>query len=288
MSRMAPAQSQGVLFADYSDPAPFHRWAGNKRKYVREIEALLGDRQDFREPFLGSGAVAFKLMAKGRPPAMWLNDLNPELIAAWQALREMPQETLAAYARHLAGDPQTTYMALRKLKTDGLSLPERGARFIFLIGGAHCGLWRENKKGIMNTPYGHASAIFTPIEDLKRTVMQLARVPFRLTTGTYARLFEHVTNRTVLFCDPPYLPLEDKESFTAYTGSSFTIDDHKNLASLALQAREQGARVLIHNHNTPTAHDIYRGAGTVGMEINAKRGFWKQGGAKEILFIYDV
>ncbi|HCM2546856.1 TPA: DNA adenine methylase, partial [Salmonella enterica subsp. enterica serovar Durban] len=62
----------------------------------------------------------------------------------------------------------------------------------------------------------------------------------------------------VIYCDPPYLPLKDKDSFTHYNGKAFTREDHRLLVAHLIQANKlYGVRSVISNSNTKETRKIY-------------------------------
>ena len=287
---------------------PFFRWAGSKRKYVRALHGMMGSMvgRDYRECFAGGAALAMRLIAEGAAAGIWLNDANPELISLWQALIECPAEIVACYEEHLAADGMAGpisraadyFYSVRELKVEGLSVAVRGARFLYLVGASHCGLWRQNRAGAMNAPYGHATCVFTPAARLREVAGMLAALGGRLrvSCGDFQALFAGAGPQTIIYGDPPYLPQDvplpaegqkkKNKSFTAYAGV-FSVEHHRQLAALALEARACGAKVLISNHDTALAREIYCGSRVVSL--NAFRGFnaSQTKKASEVIFVYE-
>ena len=91
-----------------------------------------------------------------------------------------------------------------------------------------------------------------------------------------------------MYCDPPYVPLSETASFTAYAKGGFDLDDQNRLAQAAQQTSEQSQGVLISNHDTEFTRSIYRDARlkTVMVQRNiAAKGSSRQR-VGELLAIY--
>lgn len=270
---------QPSLFDLGHDPAPFYRWTGNKRQYVQLILALLGSLRgrEYRECFLGSGSVALQVLCDQVATRVWVNDSNVDLVATWTALRSAAAEVLALYLHHREQSSESYYYEVRAIRST--TAVERAARFLYLVGASHCGLWRENQSGEMNAPYGHACELFTEEWKLRDAAQLLQSPNLVITAGGFEACFKHAQG-VVIFADPPYLPL-DETSFTAYSGKKFGVPEHRTLAELA---RGSGALVAVCNHDTPLAREIYAGAKVLAM--NANRGFNAENGAKEAIFLF--
>ncbi len=271
--------NQPNLFDIGPDPSPFYRWTGSKREYVQLLLSLLGSLRgkEYRECFLGGGAVALQVLADRSAARVVVNDSNADLIATWRALRDEPEQVILAYREHRERSSEDYYYTVRAMQP--VAVVERAARFLYLIGAGHCGLWRENRSGKMNVPFGHACELFTSYERLRDVAKLLRESPLVIGQGDFEAQFENSAG-TVIYADPPYLPI-DATSFVAYGGKKFGPDQHRTLAHLAAGC---GATVAISNHDTPLAREIYAGATVLAM--NANRGFNASEGAQEAVFIY--
>jgi DNA adenine methylase len=131
----------------------------------------------------------------------------------------------------------------------------KSALFIYL--NRHCfnGLCRYNKKGKYNVPFGTCNNVYLPEQEMRdiHEVLQNATIQ----CGNAFDLIAQATTGDVVYCDPPYLPLSDTAHFTKYATEGFTLDDQQRLAQEANAATERGATVIISNHDTPLAHELY-------------------------------
>jgi len=134
-------------------PRPFLKWAGGKTQLA---EALL-ERMPlafnvYHEPFVGSGALFFRLYRVQRIRRAVLSDLNAELIDTYLAIRDDVQEVI----KLLADFPHSKefYYSIREKDPWQLNLPERAARMIYLNKTGYNGLYRVNRQGKFNVPFG--------------------------------------------------------------------------------------------------------------------------------------
>ena len=80
-------------------------------------------------------------------------------------------------------------------------------------------------------------------------------------TATQAR------SGSVIYADPPYLPLNATAHFTSYSSNGFDLHEQEELAWEAEQAAKKGVPVLISNHDTPFARKIYQNASLVHFKV---------------------
>ncbi|PRI27597.1 DNA adenine methylase [Haemophilus influenzae] len=65
----------------------------------------------------------------------------------------------------------------------------------------------------------------------------------------------------MIYCDPPYAPLQQETNFTGYAGNEFGLVQQRALADLAKSIqKEKQISILISNHDTKFTREIYNGA----------------------------
>lgn len=106
--------------------------------------------------------------------------------------------------------------------------------------------------------------------------------------GDFQTALNLAGNDDVVYCDPPYVPLSETASFTAYVKDGFDLNDQSRLAETAKQVSEQSQGVLISNHDTAFTREIYKGARL--ETINVQRNIAAKGSSRqkvgELLAIY--
>ena len=89
--------------------------------------------------------------------------------------------------------------------------------------------------------------------------------------GDFDSVIEEAGDGDVVFCDPPYEPMPDKNGFTAYSGATFSFADQERLTRLLIAATERGARVMITNSGAPKILELYHNNGFTQRRLSARR-----------------
>lgn len=236
---------------------PFLRWAGGKTKFVREIVSRLPQLPSgatYYEPFLGAGAV-FLAYA---PRRAILSDLNPDLIKTFKAVRNQPGEVVKRlYALH-ARDSEDSYYRIRDKFNQGGPLSLQAARFIYLNQTSFNGIYRVNRRGQYNVPYGFKHKPNIPGKhelEAASTILKSATVVL----ADYKSIMKEAISGDVVYLDPPYPPLNGTAYFTHYTKERFGCDDQIEVAHMAIKLRDRGCTVVMTNADTPQIRKLYAG-----------------------------
>lgn len=241
---------------------PFVRWAGGKRFLAKTIVSRLPPlRREARylEPFLGGGAVFWELL----PEKALLSDTNQHLISAWQVLQESSSRLIGLLkfaCRNAASDPKGFYYALREQNPRDKSA--RALRCLYLQANSFNGLWRENKSGGMNSPWGKYDPPRMP--NLRRLqeceeVLSGSGHEIGIVDLSYEVVLEGANRGDVVYADPPYLPLTPTANFSSYQAGGFTLKDQVALAHWLGVLAEQKIYMALSNHATPLARGLYKG-----------------------------
>jgi DNA adenine methylase len=232
---------------------PFLKWAGGKTQLLPEILARFPERYGrYVEPFLGGGAVFFALA----PHRALLSDVNLGLIEAYGCLRDNLGCVVDALAKHEATREQ--YYKVRSQQPELLRPAARAARMIFLNRTCFNGLYRVNRRGVFNVPYGrHDNPRILDIERLEAVSAALAHAELR-----HASVFElqsAIRADDLVYMDPPYDPVSATASFTSYTCHGFGHGEQGRLAELFQSLAARRAHVLLSNSDTPLIRRLYHG-----------------------------
>jgi len=235
---------------------PFLKWSGGKARLLSQLLPLLPRRNRLIEPFVGAGSV---FLAAGFERCV-INDANPDLIAVWAALQSRPDEFMRRSAEFFSPENHNreAYLRIRGEFNAATERFERAVRVPYLNRFGFNGLFRVNRSGAFNVPYGAPSSLPGFPEK------QMAAAADRLKTcvvlnGGFMGAIEQAGCGDVLYCDPPYSPLSDAGSFVSYTAGGFGAADHEMLVEACVVAVSRGAVALISNHDTPATRELYRG-----------------------------
>lgn len=251
---------------------PFVKWAGGKRSQALAIVARFPERfRRYFEPFVGGGAVFLALRAAGYVGRASLIDINPDLIAAWRAVRDNPDRLIRRLRDHARAHGPDHFMRVRTQPTEGLSDVVRGARAIYLNKTCFNGLWRVNKRGLFNVPMGRfvgAPKICdeSGILDASITLKHAA-----ITCADFGRVWRRAQPGDVVYFDPPYLPEADLPSFTSYARDGFTMSDQERLADLCLCLAQTGVHVFASGADTKETRALYEARGAIVERTEAAR-----------------
>ncbi len=221
-----------------SDLKPFLKWAGGKRWIARHLTSLLGSVNSYAEPFLGSGTVFFAL----QPETAMLSDKNCELVNAFQAVRDN-HEAIIACLRYLPIDCNS-FMAIRSL-----TFPDpicRAARFIYLNRTAFNGLYRVNKQGKFNVPFGCKPGTKACDEDQLAACSQ-ALQGASIRESDFREAIKAAETCEFIFLDPPYTVKHNNNCFRRYNEQLFAWHDQVDLAALANKLSADGNKLIITN-----------------------------------------
>jgi DNA adenine methylase len=265
---------------------PFLKWVGGKQKLLPQLLPHFPKEYNrYIEPFLGGGAVFFALDFDGE---CILNDLNSELIRAYASIRRAPHLVAEALDMWEKCYSEGFYYSLR-----GTALSEDvpsalSARLIYLNKTCFNGLYRVNKQGMFNVPFGkrktcpqlyekHENGPFWP----QSTKLQQAT----LWNLSFEKVLESAGEGDFVYCDPPYEPVSKTSKFNRYQAGGFLQGQQILLRWMCLKAAARGAKVLISNSDAPFIRELY--ATEPIIEIEAPRSVnsdgAKRGKVKELL-----
>lgn len=248
---------------------PFLKWAGGKSQLLEQFEKYLpaelknGEIEDYFEPFVGGGAVYFHIAQRYSIKTAYLFDINKELILAYRVVKkdvgalinvltgfvkeytELPQDKREEFYYNLRSEynAQRSNMNYRKYSEDWI---ERAAQLIFLNKTCYNGLYRVNKSGDFNAPFGRYKnpSVFDEA-NLTRVSELLQNTVIRATDFTKIR--PKVTEKSFVYFDPPYRPISKTAYFTSYSTFEFDDKQQKRLANLYKYLNDKCVKLMLSN-----------------------------------------
>lgn len=231
---------------------PILKWAGGKTQMLGDLLPKVPKSYGrYIEPFFGGGAMFFAL----QPENAIIADSNPELINMYRQVAENVDEVISCLKKY----ENTSEMFYAVREQDWMCLPkaEAAARTIFLNRTCFNGLYRVNKQGKFNVPYGkYANPRICDEEGLKAASEALKKA--EILCGDYLLVLDHYAQAgDFVFLDPPYLPISEYADFKRYTKEQFYEEDHVELAKMIMRLQERGCHVVLTNSNHPLVHELY-------------------------------
>jgi DNA adenine methylase len=232
-------------------PRPFLKWAGGKGQLLSALRPYVppGYRRYF-EPFLGGGALFFdRLPEKGV-----LSDVNAEIVGCYVAVRDQVDKLIRALKVHRYEADH--YYAVRDTDPHSLAPIERAARTIFLNKTGFNGLYRVNRSGKFNVPFGrYARPLICDEDNLRACSKALAKV--ELVVADFEGAVARARLGDFVYFDPPYVPLSRTATFTAYAAGGFGLEQQQRLAALFARLAGRGVHVLLSNSDVPEIRTLY-------------------------------
>jgi DNA adenine methylase len=232
---------------------PILKWAGGKRQLLQEIVRRLPDRLDtYFEPFIGGGAVFFELAEQQRFRRAVLSDQNAELIDLYRVV----QTDVEALIRELGKMRHSEEEYYRVRASKPRTQVRRAARTVYLNRTGYNGLYRVNRAGEFNVPFGrYVSPRICDPERLRAVAQALSGV--RLEVADFEPMLRRATSRDAVYLDPPYVPVSETARFAEYHSAQFDTAAHQRLARVFGELVERGVPVVLSNSDTPLTRELY-------------------------------
>lgn len=233
---------------------PFLKWAGGKRQLLPALKKYIPDSfSNYVEPFVGGGAMFFHL----EPERSFLSDSNDELINTYKMVRDHVEEIIEGLSHHHAESGH--YYSMRSLDVSEMNSIDRAVRFIYLNRTCYNGLYRVNKNGAFNVPFGGRKISIPLINpDTLRSAsraLQGVNIEYR---DYQSAINEFAIPGSFVFLDPPYHPVSEFSDFKRYTKEQFSPDDQVCLYNTFCKIIDLGCDVVMTNSNSEFILDLYR------------------------------
>ena len=241
---------------------PFIKWVGGKSQLIEQLDAQLPadfgnwENVTYIEPFVGGGAMLFyMLQCYPNIQHAIINDINPDLATCYRTVRDNPNQLIeslrdiesAYFTLQSKEGRKEFFMAVRdRYNEKNLDPIENTTKFFFLNRTCFNGLYRVNKKGLFNVPFGKYSnpTICDPETILKDSGL-LQRV--EILNGDFEGTFEYAQGNTLFYFDPPYRPLSDTSSFNDYAKEAFNDAAQIRLKEYCDRVNEAGFKFMLSN-----------------------------------------
>lgn len=244
---------------------PVLKWAGGKTQLLGPITRALPARiRTYFEPFIGGGAVFFSMAAERRFERAVLGDRNPDLMAVYRALQADVDAVIEELGK--LGHSEDEYYRIRESRPR--TLARRAARIIYLNKTGYNGLYRVNRSGGYNVPFGRYKRPNICDEPNLRAVAAVLR-DVQLEVADFEELCRAARPGDAVYFDPPYVPLSKSASFTAYDRHPFGLAEHERLSRVFRELRERGVAAVLSNSYTVETRALY--AGYRRIDVRVKR-----------------
>ncbi len=252
----------------YLDLKPILKWVGGKRGLIPHYDKYFPiSFNKYYEPFLGGGAVFFHLLTKGRIQKAKLTDINEELLNVYNVIKTSVEDLIQELkSGKYINDKEVFY----NIRAEELSDPIlRAARLIYLNRTCYNGLYRVNKQGKFNVPYGKYPKNVRIFDEKNMRNVSESFQNIVLTIEDFEEAVKDTKKGDFVYLDPPYVPLTDTAYFTDYTSEGFGIKEHERLAKVFRKLDKRGCLVMESNSSASIIWELYEGFDI--QTVHAKR-----------------
>lgn len=240
---------------------PVVKWVGGKRQIIDEIITYVPDSfSTYYEPFLGGGAVLFEL----QPNKAVVNDVNEELMNIYEVIKDNVDELIEGLKRHKIKNDKAYFYEIRELDRNReqynlLTPVERASRIIYLNKTCYNGLFRVNKSGEFNAPFGNYKNPNIVNETTLRAVSAyFNKAKIRFTCQDFEDALKWSRKGAFVYLDPPYDPVSETASFTGYDKGGFDRNEQIRLKKTCDKLNKKGIKFLLSNSATDFIMDLYQ------------------------------
>lgn len=278
---------------------PFIKWAGGKTQLLSHIDKNLpndlknGKIEKYIEPFVGGGAVLFHILQNYKVKKVFINDKCNDLINCYICIKNDVNKVIKKlksleeeFKNH---SNKSSYFTKIKTSYNSESLNKKNnfnrcAQFIFLNKTCFNGLYRVNKDGKFNVPYGKYT---NPTICDKNNLISCSKLLRNVTilNFDYQQILEKCDNKTFVYFDPPYRPIKKSSSFVSYNKSGFDDNDQLKLAKNFKKVNSKGSFLMLSNSDPKNVDkndnffdDLYKGFNI--KRVSAKRSINSKGNAR--------
>lgn len=227
------------------------RWAGSKKKLIPVLKkSVPANFERYIEPFCGSVSLFLELP---RSKAI-LSDINDELINFYKVVKVSPSYISFEMAK--LESTKENYYKIRSLNPGDLSRKERAVRFFFL--NRHCfnGVYRTNKIGLFNVPYGSKLTSIPSAAEIMEFSRFVRGATFEC--GDFEAIIERAQLNDFIYLDPPYAGRDVKDR-GEYGQIKFSEVDIERLHLALVQASARGAKILLSYADIPLIRQVFTG-----------------------------
>lgn len=253
-------------------PKPFVKWVGGKRQLLGQFkekglfppEAFNPLKNTYHEPFVGGGAVFFDFL----PLKANLSDMNGELVTTYNVIKDDLEVLITLLQNDYYTYDQERFYEIRELpKSRSLSELETATRFIYLNRTCFNGMYRVNKSGYFNVPFGrYTNPLICDTENLAKVSLSLQKTSIK--KQDYKTVLDKAKKGDFVYFDPPYYPVSKTASFTAYTLDSFLEREQEELRDAYVELHNRGCYVMLSNSDTPFIESLFEPYAKEGIKVH--------------------
>lgn len=239
--------------------SPVLKWVGGKRQIIEQIKKYIPQNiSTYYEPFIGGGAVLFEL----QPKKAVINDVNSELMNLYDVIQNNVDELIEELRLHK--NEEAYFYEIRELDRDkkkygSFSAVQRAARIIYLNKTCYNGLFRVNRAGEFNTPFGrYKNPNIVNEVTLKAVSNYFKKAQITLVCRDFEEVLKGAKKGAFVYLDPPYDPASYTSSFTGYNKGGFDQNEQVRLKNMCDKLNKKSINFLLSNSATDFIKELYK------------------------------
>ncbi len=271
---------------------PFLKWVGGKHKLLTHIiNKIPKEFNSYHDIFLGGGSVLLAILTLQENNKIKINktinayDLNIRLINTFKQVQSNPKllillvknlihqyQKIQINTHKQKGAPKVNidnytetrehfyYWIVYKFNTTDFNSILNAAYFIFLNKVGFRGMFRENKDGDFNIPFGlkDRKTLNIPKIIVEENIINISKLIKNVAFHHlgFEDSVKKIKNYDFVYLDPPYVP-EDNNSFVGYNACGFDLETHNKLFTSIGKFTEQKVKFIMSNSNTDLVNNTF-------------------------------
>ncbi|WP_149206946.1 DNA adenine methylase [Flavobacterium johnsoniae] len=234
---------------------PFLRWAGGKTWLTKHIDKFIPEEfNNYYEPFVGGGAIFLYLKSNGYiKNKSYLSDSNPELINAYKVIKSNPDDLIKSLLEFK--NTEEDYYKIRKTNFDNKI--ETASKFIYLNKTSFNGIYRVNRKGEYNVPFGNRNTKDLYNFDNILKISELLKSTY-FSVSDFKKKCEQTKENDLIFLDPPYTVAHENNGFIQYNQSLFSWKNQIELSQILEQLANKKTYFILTNASHISIDELYQ------------------------------
>lgn len=234
---------------------PFLRWAGGKRWLTKGIKNLLPKEfNNYHEPFLGGGSIFLHLKSNGYiKNKSFLSDFNEELINTYNQISSNSDALISLLKKHK--NEKEKYYEIRASRPS--TNLEKAVRFIYLNKASFNGLYRVNKNGEYNVPFGNRNLKdFYTVNNIQN-ISKILQEDVVIKHLDFFECLNNIKKGDLVFLDPPYTVAHENNGFVQYNQKIFQWQDQERIKELLIKIQEKSAFFILTNAKHDSIKELF-------------------------------
>ncbi len=238
------------------------KWVGGKSSLYKTLRKNIPiEFRTYYEPFFGGGTLFWNLKNEGIIDRAVISDIDLSLVNLLTVVKVKPHELAAEIHNYKGAGYKEAYYKIRgefnRLLKSNSDVVTQAAMFLYLNRNCFNGLWRTNRMGEFNVPYGGYSKYWLPSTD-DIIYYSLLLHNTEIIREDYKFTLSKVKKGDFVYLDPPYIRTKNTH-FIQYNYNTFSNNELQELERKTMSLDNKGAFLLLTNRYCDTMLERFKG-----------------------------